>query len=82
MKTFLGYGVLYDIRHLMSFVILEASLLYYSQQNPEAGQPEKEASGPPDILSKAAMHNAYYICHNVQVRQLYVLMSSLLTAIV
>ena len=26
-----------------------------------------ESSGPPDILSKPAMKNAYYICHNVQV---------------
>ena len=24
----------------------------------------------PDILSKAAMHNAYFICHNVQVKLL------------
>ena len=29
----------------------------------QAGQ----ASGPPDVLSGPAMHNAYYICHNVQV---------------
>ena len=28
-------------------------------------QPE-ESSGPPDILSKPAMDNAYMICHNVQ----------------
>ena len=28
-------------------------------------QPE-ESSGPPDILSKIAMDNAYMICHNVQ----------------
>ena len=27
-----------------------------------------ESSGSPDILSKPAMKNAYYICHNVQVR--------------
>ena len=29
-------------------------------------QTEKVAS-PPDVLSAPAMHNAYYICHNVQV---------------
>ena len=28
---------------------------------------EKGAGGPPDILSQPAMHNAYFICHNVQV---------------
>ena len=28
---------------------------------------ETVKSGPPDILSQAAMSNAYYICHNVQV---------------
>ena len=28
---------------------------------------DPESSGPPDILSRPAMSNAYYICHNVQV---------------
>ena len=28
---------------------------------------EKGGGGPPDILSQPAMHNAYFICHNVQV---------------
>jgi hypothetical protein len=27
----------------------------------------KSSGGAPDILSQAAMSNAYYICHNVQV---------------
>ena len=29
-------------------------------------------SSAPDILSPAAMHNAYFICHNIQVRLIYV----------
>ena len=27
----------------------------------------ERVAGPPDVLSAPAMHNAYYICHNVQV---------------
>ena len=35
----------------------------------QEGEEGKVSSGVPDILSHAAMHNAYYICHNVQVGQ-------------
>ena len=37
---------------------------------------DKTGGGPPDILSEPAMHNAYFICHNVQVGNLCIFLCS------
>ena len=58
----------FDCLHV-AFVCFHSSFLTFSFQKQVA---KEVPSKPVDILSEAAMRNAYYTCHNVQVKMQYI----------